>query len=178
MADRPPSSIDGQILKRQTTYLELRDTRTGTVYRVSFDHKQEFLLDELLFKGCEIEETHPLLEQYEQEEVTIYLSSAPSNAEMALSEIARSLRNHFKGWRGLGNYGNPGYTAAGILKGGKGMLYRGPKAGAELVKGVLEKHGALFTSQEGRLPADKFKVLLLGSNYVVAKDFQFRKLGG
>ena len=156
----------------------LRDIATGAAYRVNFDRKKEFSLEEPLFKGLKIEETHPLLEQYEQQEVTVYVSNAPSNAEMTLSEIDLSVRNHFKGWRSLNNYGNREYALTTILKKGKGMFYRGPKGGAEVVKAVLEKHGVSFTSQEGRLPSDRFKVLLLGSNYVVAKDFRFQRLGG
>jgi len=178
-ADMPTTQqlaeIEGEITKRQTSYLVLKDSKTGAEYRIDFDHKKEFLLEQPFFKGISIQEDHPLLEQHEQQEVSIYISSASSNPEQVLTEIETALHDHFKGWRSLKNYGNTEYSLVKLLRQGNGMLYRGPKGAGELLTGILEKHRIVCSTQQGYCSSEKYKVLLLGASYVVAKEFLFQK---
>src|SRR5690349_5520705 len=97
-------NIHGLIIQRQTTFLTLRDTMSGEVYRVDYVGKKEWSLDEEQFNGVQILETHPLLEQYNQEWMTIYLAGSATDPYRMIGRIQETLLDHFKSWRGDCSY--------------------------------------------------------------------------
>ncbi|NIT12711.1 MAG: hypothetical protein GTN99_00220 [Candidatus Dadabacteria bacterium] len=166
-------NTNGYIDKRQATYVKFTEAETKKSIKINFIDKRELFIKPGSFTGFSIVDKHPLLEQHENTNTTLYISTSTTEHQTVDSEISVALYEHYKGWRGIKNYCNIGYGVEKILKQGSGLLYEGPPSGAEVVKNVLKKYDISFTSStEGKPNGKKYKVLFLGNNYVIAKDFK------
>lgn len=163
----------GYIDVRQTTYLKFTDSISGQSIRINYQDKREFYVKTGPFTGCLIVDNHPLLDQHEYTDTILYISGASKDYELVDSKIEDALYEHYKGWRGIKNYCNIGYGVEKILKQGSGLLYEGPPSGAEVIKNVLKEYDISYsTPYEGKPNGEKYKVLFLGNNYIVAEDFE------
>jgi hypothetical protein len=167
-------NIQGLIIQRQTTFLTLRDTMSGEVFRVDYEGKKEWSLSEGLFDGFQILRSHPLLEQYQQVYVDIYLAGSPTDPYRTASMIHEALLTHFKSWRGYSSYGIGNLVQ--LLSSGWGLLYRGPSEAASLIVDILDSEMIEYSSLNSGRTQGEVKLLLLGRNYVVANDFRISKL--
>lgn len=163
---------EGNICKRQTTYLVFVESDSGTKVKINYKNKKEYLIENGPFKGVLVANEHPLLEEHENYSSAIYISSSSLDSETITNEMSEEIQEHYQGWRTIDSYCNGGYGVERIIREGSGLIYEGPPSGAEVVKRVLERHDLRFTVPgEGKLNGKKFNVLLLGGNYVVAEEF-------
>jgi hypothetical protein len=167
----------GEIDERQTTFVTFTHYATGRRVKIRFRDKREFRIEAGLFVGAAVADRHPLLEQYEHTNTTIFVSSTARDARAVIAQLSLALRSHFQGWRNVDNYCNTGYGLQRLLEEGSGLLYAGPPSGAEIVKTLLERNGIAYTSpSEGQPTGKKFKVLFLGNSFVVAEDFVIEEI--
>jgi hypothetical protein len=167
-------NIHGLIIQRQTTYLTLRDTMSGDVFRVDYDGKKEWSLNKGQFNGFQILKSHPLLEQYNQATVDIYLAGSATDPYRVAGKIQDSLLTHFKSWRGYSSYGNGDLMQ--LLSDSWGLLYRGPSVAASIIVSILDSEMIEYSCLNCRRISVDVKLLLMGHNYVVANDFRISKL--
>ena len=165
----------GTILERQTTYAIINDLKNNQSYKVNYISKQEFSIESRSFDGIQIFNEHPLLEEHEYSNTELIISTIANEPDLLSREIFQSLKLHYQGWR-TDNYLNTEYDIVKMLSEGQGMLYRGPPSGAHVVELILKKHNIVFKALiRGKIENDKYKVLFLGKNYIVAKDFKVEK---
>ena len=165
----------GTILERQTTYSIIEEQKNSKSYKISYVSKQEFSIESENFEGIEILDEHPLLEEYEYSFTKLYVSTATKESKLLSDEIHQALKLHYQGWR-TDNYLNTEYNIGNILSEGQGMLYSGPPSGAHVVESILNNHNVSFNAlYRGKVKEEKYKVLFLGENYIVAKDFKVEK---
>jgi hypothetical protein len=163
----------GTIDETQTTFVKFTDSKSGQSIRINYKDKREYNIKPGPFKGFSIVNQHPLLDQHEHTDTILYISYALKEYELVDSKIEDALYEHYKGWRGIKNYCNISYGVEKILKQGSGLIYEGPPSGAEVVKNVLNEYGISCSSpRKGKANGNKYKVLFLGKNYVVANDFE------
>jgi hypothetical protein len=169
---KPDPDNVGDIYERQTTFVRFENSETRRRATINFKNKMEFRIDPGTFVGVSVLDRHPLLEQYEYTNTSVYVSSKASDASSVASDISNAIRSHFQGWRSADDYCNAGYGLKRILEEGSGLVYEGPPSGAEVVKFHLKQNGITYTSPtSGRPTGKKFKVLMPGKNFVVAEDF-------
>lgn len=163
----------GTIDEAQSTFVKFTDSKSGYTFKIEYRDKQEYYIKPGSFRGISIVNKHLLLEQHEYSYTNLYISSASKEYEIVDTKIEDAIYEHYNGWRGIKNYCNISYGVEKILKQGSGLLYEGPPSGAEVVNNVLKEYNILYSStSEGKPNGQKYKVLFLGSNFVVARDFE------
>lgn len=163
----------GTIDEKQTTFVKFTDSKSGQSFRIEYKDKKEFYIKPGPFTGFSIVDKHPLLDQHEHTYTILYISTSTKEYEVVDSKLSVVLYEHYQGWRGIKNYCNIGYGVEKILKQGSGLLYEGPPSGADVVKNVLTEYDISYSTPiEGKANRKKYKVLFLGSNFIVANDFE------
>ena len=162
----------GEIVRRQTTYWELRSA-TGAMWRASFVGKEEFVFAEAAYPGAEVLTEHPLLALYDEPARSLYFHGLSIDARGLAVRIASTIHHSTRGWRGLDA------DAVGHLQrqlaGGYGLLMDAPESVCRAVASVLEA-GGVGASILGDAPARPGRrVLLLGRSYVIATAFKFER---
>jgi hypothetical protein len=148
--------------------------KSGDLFRVDYVNKREWSLDVEQFNGFQILETHPLLEHYNQEWMTIYLAGSADDPYRMISRIQETLLDHFKSWRGDCSY-RYDYLVE-VLSSGWGILYEGPSEAVSLVVDILDSEMIGHSCLNSRRPPSEAKLLLMGRNYVVADDFRISRV--
>ena len=127
--------------------------------------------------------THPLLLHYNEDRTTLYINSRPENPQALLEDIEAAVDSIFQGWHDWrcvlwGNRLKSAVelTTQNITQGSGILLDNAPASIVKAVVAVCEKHGAatrFFGSLSWNpLPHEAYSVLLIGSCYVVARDFK------
>ena len=164
----------GTVDERQTTYLKFTNSESGLKYRIDYKNKIEFFIKPGPFTGISIVDKHPLLDEHEHTNTILYIFGKSTEHKLVASQITEAIHKHYEGWRRIQNYCNQDYGFEKILDEGSGLLYDGPPSGAEVIKKILKEHDiSPSTPWEGKNNGKKYKVLFLGSNYVVARNFEF-----
>ena len=158
---------------RQTTFWDFIDAQR--VSRVHFKGKQEFHAAEDEVPSFEVVTEHPLLIDYVEAYTSIYLAAASPHAPGILGDIEDALNAATSGWRDSGGYLNTAASRA-VLTSGYGKLFEGPESLGKLVSAVLSKAQLNHTVLPGRAARGSMKVLVAGSNWIVAEDFRSEEL--
>ena len=174
-----PTELDdqtkGEIIERQSTFVRFV-TSDFLQYKIDYIKKNEFLIDELSFRGVQEVTVHPLLAHYEQPILDISISSKAENPSDLAKEFSDMVNSEFGGWRAVNECFNPQCSIESLLAGGYGLLYRGPNVLGKKIISNLEKNGIKFSSGLLKVrPIHTPKVLLLGANAIVAEDFYGRR---
>jgi len=130
---------------------------------------------------------HPLLYQYNQTPVALFVRGQPDDINAVVLDIAQTHSEVFGLWRRFPEYINiekPLYT---LFAEGGGLLGQMPKPLAGKLIPMLEQHGLETKVIEGENPADKnknpmvdsqtIKVLFIGSSYFISYAFSVDELG-
>lgn len=163
----------GTIGLRQTTFVEVVADRGG-MYRIHFEDKQEFALAPGTYPRVVLEATHPLLLDYIQPWASLYISASSSKTEAVARSMEAAVSGLCEGWRSLDNYANG--PAREILRGGQGLLLRGPMSVCEVVVDILERHAVRHSMLHAHAARTQGRVVLvLGHSYVIAGGFSFER---
>ncbi len=161
----------GEILRRQTTYWDLKGT-AGETWRCHFRGKREFVFDGPRFGRAEILDTHPLLWTHQQPSAMLFFSSSPEDPDGAERAVENTIRAMTEGWRGADDYCTPGAR----LQDGYGKLMEGPQRIVDGVKRLLEGLDVRCSMINGHTPRGASLLLLLGRSFIVAEAFVFEVL--
>lgn len=132
-------------------------------------------------------EDHPLLYQYNQTPVALFVRGKPKDIDAVILDITQAHAQVFGLWRRFPEYINiekPLYT---MFAEGGGLLGQMPKPLADKLVTVLEKHNLETKIVEGQNPADKntnpmlkqqkIKILFIGASYFISYAFSIDELG-
>lgn len=175
------------ILFAQTTYLHLS---VGTdTFRVDFERRVEARLKPGKHGSLVLHAQHPLLLRYNEASATLYISSKPTNPQALQDDVHQAIVAILQGWRDwcsslFGFGGNKdarvALLAQNLAQGSGILLDQAPASIVRAVVAVCVQHGVM-TNVFGSIESDStasplFQVLLVGSCYVIAKDFRLTAL--
>lgn len=165
--------IAGSIVRKQTTYVDLCIDSAATSekqYRIHFDHKQEFGLDQICFRSISLFEDHPLLLDYQEPTVDVHLDGLVSRKQSFAKSLDDLCQEVFDGWRGYEHYLNLPLDT--FLERPYGLLLTGPKSFADRVIEIAPEFNVQLFIRNKRKPKGIFKTFLFDEMYVIAKDFR------
>jgi len=180
---RPVSELPGElsgpghVVRRQTTYWELQ-LATGSVVRVHFTSKQETRFDSASYEQIALFDSHPLLIDYEQHWSSLFVSQAQHCGSRLLDELAAGVDRATNGWRGADEYLSLGGNTATVLREGDGLLLRAPETIGLMAAEIVRHLGATpsLVPDHAALACRRFRVLVIGRDFVVARAFCFVSL--
>lgn len=130
---------------------------------------------------------HPLLYQYNQTPVAVFVRGKPDDNHSVVLDVAQTHSEVFGFWRRFPEYINiekPLYT---LFEEGGGLLGQMPKPLADKLVPMLERHGLETKTIEGDSPISKntnpmvesqtIKALFIGSSYFISYAFSIDELG-
>ena len=165
-----------QVDNYQATFLTLKIDEQ--LFRFDFIGKKEFSLKKGVVGQFYYFEKHPLLIDYNETIVTTYINSKPDHFDRFIDELKNAIEEITEGWRRWTNYltdKNINFTFdkfLGNVKDGSGKLSEAPFTVNQKIVAVCDKHGVLTKSFESVLKPNNYKLILVGDNYVIAKDFR------
>jgi len=165
-----------QIDNYQATFLTLKID--DQLFRFDLIDKKEFHLKKGILGHFSIYETHPLLIDYNENIVTTYINSKPDNFENFVTDFENAINEITEGWRNWTNYvsdRNINFTVDTFLsnvKSGTGKLMEAPFSITQKAIKVCDKHNVATKTFGNELKQDNFKLIFIGDNYVIAKEFR------
>ena len=163
----------------QTTYINL--AVNGKIIRFDFINKKEFKLKAKNQGVFTLHETHPLLLDYNEQWVSAYVNSKASDVERLIFDIHSAIDGITDGWRNWTTY----ITNTDInfnlenfqrnLKEGNGKLFEAPLSIANAIMKTCESHNILTKSFEMEILPEANKLMMIGNDYVIAKDFKIHE---
>lgn len=170
----PPSELlgPGHVQFRQTTYWDLQSNHLDTC-RVHFRHKTEHHFSHSCYDRVVLTDAHPVLYDYVEAWEYIDVSSAVPEPRALIASLDEIIDRTSCGWRNFGHYANSGYPILKLLAEGNGQVMWAPTTIAEAVANHLEQSGIRCSRLRAREPRPGYRAMLLGRNFVIAKDFRF-----
>lgn len=165
----------GRIGRRQTTYWEIHPTN-GVATRIHFSGKKEMRFVEPDYAAVAVTEAHPVLVQYQESWVSLFVKGVPRSVSKLLEAVAARVASVTAGWRHANEYLAHGGPTTDVLKAGNGRMMEGPESIVHAVADELPQHGVTPSIIKGWTPKGPMQALLLGKNFVVAKAFRFEQL--
>ena len=172
------------VMVAQTTFAVL--TTPGAHFRVEYVDKAEASLKPGMrseFSSCS---EHPLLLSYNSSLVTVYINSRPQDPEKLFVDIQTRIEALFQGWRDWrcvlngGKRHGENVLRKNLLDGSGMLLPDAPAVVAKAVIDVCSEHGAATyfhgDIENTLLVNTPLHLLLIGTGYVIARDFRFVKL--
>jgi hypothetical protein len=160
------------ITRRQTTFWDLLDAERAS--RVHFKGKKDFRIAEDEVASVQVVSEHPLLLDYKENYVSIYVAGVGGNPSAILVKLQEALLAATSRWRDANTYLNTASDA--VLTDGYGMLFRGPQSLGNVVMEILSKARVAHTVLPSGGPTVPVQVLVAGENWVIAEEFHFEEL--
>ncbi len=169
-------STNGSVEQRQTTFVKIKIS-DGREYKISYQNKKEFLIEQGSFKGLFFDQKHPLLKHYCDDFLKIYISSKIEDSVTLVDELKNLLKLEYSGWRDFDEYFNSQYDIVKLIQEGYGLLYDGPAELGFKISNALKRYGVVHNFiKYSNYRKPNMKVLIIGSNIIVAEEFKFQKL--
>lgn len=167
----------GQIERRQTTYwdVSLQDDDKQVVYRIHIEHKHEAFFAGRAFSGGGVYDRHPVLANYREPWLAIYLSRGTGEVDPILAALEQMIADWSEGWRRLDEYLNAA-PAAAILTSGNGKLLEAPTTIAQAMAVRLRHIGLDFSTLESRRAPAECQALTLGRSFLIGDRFRVDRL--
>lgn len=168
----PEVSGPGSIVRRQTTYWEVRGANDA-VCRIHFRNKVEAVFASVDYSSIELAVRHPLLVQYDEPVRSLYFSGTALRPTIVAERLERVIRDMSKTWRGLADYAGNIDSVGRQLQGGHGMLMKAPESVCAAVSAALEGEGVRTSTLGSATARSGKRALVLGRSYVIANAFAF-----
>ncbi len=165
-----------QVDNYQATFLTLRID--DQLFRFDLIDKKEFKLKQGTCGQFSIYETHPLLIDYNENIVTTYINSKPDHFDNFVVDFETAINEITQGWRSWTKYvtdRNINFTVDTFInnvKSGVGKLIEAPFSITQKAIKVCDKHNVATKTFGNELKQDNFKLIFIGDNYVIAKEFR------
>jgi len=161
----------GTIVRRQTTYWELR-AAAGVQYRVHLRDKVEVGFAAAAYPRVELVSRHPLLVQHDEPPRALYFIGTPLDPRSLAATLDDVVRTAAEGWRRLSDYAD---RAEARLRTGHGLLMDAPESVCATVAASLEDAGVRTSILGNATGHPGYRVLLLGRSYAIARAFAFER---
>ena len=159
-----------RIAQRQTTYWDFSGPEGTT--RVHFVDKQEHSFVSPACESFRVVSEHPVLVDYRDPWISIYLASSPSQPDLALEDLAGTVSSAAGPWRSPSVYFNDQMDPLELLRRGSGLFAQAPQTVAKRLCHALGQLGATYTTLPSHSGAWPMQALIAGPNFVVARDFR------
>ena len=160
----------------QTTYVIFKVE--GVVMRINFHDKKEFRLNKGTTGRLQYFEKHPLLANYNERFATTYINSKPKDFKKLSENIQSAINELTLGWRSWTDYVTDKAinftldTFENNLKNGNGKLIEAPLSITEKIVAICEQQKVLTKTFEIDLEAKSYKLITIGNDFVIAKEFK------
>jgi hypothetical protein len=162
-----------RITLRQTTYWDFK--RGGRIERVHFRGKEEYRSAGGEVESYSVQDEHPVLLDYRWAWRKVVIARPVAAWGEVLTDISMAIEQIVGPWRAAAHYLNHAFAEA-IIRDGYGALLSAPIPVAHACCGVLDKHCARYTVLPGNPARWPRRVLVAGSNYVVAASFRIESI--
>jgi len=157
----------------QATFIILKIE--NKLYRFNFKNKREAFLKQKEIGLLTIREDHPLLINYNESNLEVFISSKPADIELFVKDIENSINEVTKGWRNWKDYIeiNTGISYKTFLQNiqkGTGKLMKGPFSIIENVERMCEKHNVKI-SYFGSKKVTSHQLIMINNQFVIAEEF-------
>lgn len=170
------TSTNGTIEQRQTTFVNIRVSH-GHEYKISYQNKREYLIEQGPFEGIYFDPKHPLLRHYRDDFLKIHISSKLDDTFELVIELKELLELEYNGWRAFDEYFNSDYDIGSLIREGFGLLYDGPSGLGFKISGILKRYNIIHNFKKySNYRKPNMKALVLGKNIIVAEGFKFQRL--
>jgi hypothetical protein len=166
------ASLPTLITRRQTTFWDFLDAERAL--RVHFKGKKDFRAAQDEVASVQVVSEHPLLLDYQEQHVSIYVAGVGDNPSEILRELQEALLAATSRWRDASTYLNAASEV--VLADGYGMLFRGPESLGKIVMAILSKAQISHTVLPSSRPTVPVQVMVAGDNWVIAEQFLFEEL--
>ncbi|NLR63720.1 hypothetical protein HGH92_05325 [Chitinophaga varians] len=129
------------------------------------------------FDGLYWDNDHPLLWEYTMESGSLYFNGRVTDMPALFMELWVAHQQETERWLSFDQYLEEDRLSA--LTHGAGLLAQGPVRLLNVYAACLDRHGISWSMIEGRRRHDfmeRGKILFLGSDYIIARHFDFRRL--
>ena len=160
----------------QSTFIVLNIE--GEISRFDFIKKAEFRLNKGTIGKIEYFENHPLLIDYNENYLEIFINSKPNNTELFIKEMKLAIEEKTLGWRNWTDYfvEKHFFTFEHFLKNindGSGKLLKAPYLITQNVREVCEKHNVKIKIFGNELKTENYKMIMIENDFVIASEFKF-----
>ncbi|MGN7819593.1 hypothetical protein ACTJJB_05655 [Chitinophaga sp. 22536] len=124
------------------------------------------------FETLFCKDDHPLLWEYSMEHASLYFSGTAADVSALTIDLLRVHEEQTGGWSRFNHF-------SGVLNSPAGLLSSGPVPLLEAYTASLERHGihwSIIGNHKPHLHGEVKEVLFLGSDYIIARHFDFRRL--
>lgn len=163
-----------KIENSQSTFVILKNEEN--IFRFDLLDKREFYIKNGIQAELKYFEDHPLLIDYSENSITVFINSKPEKADEFITEIEKAVNEITLGWRNWKNYMNDGAffkyeTFLKNIKDGNGKLIEAPFSIAQNVLKVCDKYKVSAKAINNQIHRKKYKLIMIDDNYIIAKDF-------
>lgn len=165
-----------QVDNYQATFLTLKID--DQLLRFDLIDKKEFNLKKGVHGHFNIYEIHPLLIDYNENILTTYINSKPNHFDNFVADFEKAINEITEGWRNWTNYVQDRNINFGMntflhnVKNGTGKLLEAPFSITQKAVEVCENYNVATKTFGNELKKDNYKLILIGDNYVIAKEFR------
>jgi hypothetical protein len=165
-----------QVDNYQATFLTLKID--DKLFRLDLIDKKEFHLKKGTLGQFSIYETHPLLIDYNESILTTYINSKPDHFEKFITDFENAINEITQGWRSWTSYvtnKNINFTIDTFLNNvnsGTGKLLEAPFSITQKAIKICDMHNVATKTFGNELKQDRFKLVFIADNYVIAKEFR------
>ena len=165
------------VMVAQTTFAVL--TMPGQHYRVDYLEKAEARLKPGMRGEFISYSEHPLLLKYNSPQVSVYINSKPQDPQKLHDEIQKRIEAQLQGWREFSSIIYPHSFQKNLLDGSGILLQAAPAPIADaVIKACTGQNVLTWTppSFGGLQDKPPYYLLLIGTGYVIARDFRFTEV--
>jgi hypothetical protein len=167
----------GIITSVQSTFLVL--SIDGSQRRVDFRGKVEHRIKKGASGVIQLLDFHPLLIDYNEPGVEIYINSKPENGEALIRQFEQTITAVLSGCRSWLNYVTDGPNFRYVnfernVAAGNGLLLRAPRSIASAVLDVCRLNNIETKEFESIKRIDRKRLLSVANYYVIAGSFTIR----
>jgi hypothetical protein len=159
-----------RIAKRQSTYWDF--VGPDSTVRAHFVDKKESSFVSPDCDSLDVVSDHPVLLDYRDSWIAIYLASRPVQPAALLGNLAGAVASVVGPWRSPSAYFNAQMDPLALLQKGAGQLACAPQTVAEKLCLALDEWGAAYTAIPSHAGTWPMQAIVAGPNFIVARSFR------
>lgn len=164
-----------EIEELQTTFIKIKVD--GKIIRYNLSNRQESRLKKGKTGILKFYDEHPLLYDYSEKKIEIFINSSPTETKKFISELKETIEKRFLGFRTWEKFiidNGINFTMKTFIKNvedGSGKLFIIPKCLEESINKVCYKYHVRTKAFDIISNPRNFKLITIGDNYIIASDF-------
>jgi hypothetical protein len=167
LEDQDTLLIHFQVFLEGTTDL-VQEWKVTCSETIDYHHRFEYIED------LNVYHDHVLLWKANQERAQLFFKGTPQNTSELVGELYLKHQDITEGWIPFGTFLNEPLEC--LLNGGNGLLASGPLPLLQVYQTVLNFYGISTSLLSNDKAQNSYQVLVFGTSYIVAKEFQFEMM--